>query len=392
MDPFTNPFSPGAGTKPPELAGRAQVLNQADVLLNRVKNKRSEKSLMLTGLRGVGKTVLLNAMREKAFHLGYESILVEAHENKSMAQLMASPLRSMLLQLSKKTAAGEAMKRCIAIFKSFVKSIKLTLGDIAVGIDIQPESGTADSGDLELDFPEVLAALGEAAADQGSFLAILIDEIQFFDSKELSALIMAMHRVQQRQLPIAMVGAGLPILPGLAGESKSYAERLFAFPNIGPLTHDDTRSALQEPVRPHRVAFSNSAIDRIYELTRGYPYFIQEWGYHSWVRAASTPIDIDVIDEATIESLERLDQDFFRVRFDRCTNAEKKFMRAIAMLGDGAQQTSAIAKELGVKMNSIGPTRASLIRKGMIYSPEHGAIEFTVPLFGEFLLRAMPNL
>ncbi|TLS72265.1 ATP-binding protein, partial [Mariprofundus erugo] len=233
MDPIKNPFSPGAGSPPPELVGRDGVLEQARILLGRVKQKRSEKSILLTGLRGVGKTVLLNEMERMAEDAGYRTILIEAHEDKSLGILLAPHLRRLLFDINRMAGAGDKVRRGLAVLKSFVGAIKVTVGDIELGLDIDPEQGSADSGDLEVDLPSLFIAVAEAAADRGVCVAILIDEIQYFKQKELSALIMAMHKMQQRQLPLVLLAAGLPILPGLAGESKSYAERLFSFPDIG---------------------------------------------------------------------------------------------------------------------------------------------------------------
>jgi hypothetical protein len=239
--------------------------------------------------------------------------------------------------------------------------------------------------------PNLFVAVGEAAEDRSAAVALLIDEIQYFNQKELSALIMAMHKMQQRQLPLALIGAGLPILPGLAGESKSYAERLFSFPMIGPLSAPDAMRALQDPVKAVGVSFTDEAIEQIVEITQGYPYFLQEWGYQAWNRSASSPITLPIIEDASAIVVQRLDENFFRVRFDRCTPAEKRYLRAMASFGPGAHRTGDIASALGVTPNSLGPTRAKLIKKGMIYSPAHGDMAFTVPLFDEFMLRAMPD-
>ena len=267
----------------------------------------------------------------------------------------------------------------------------MKVGGVEVGLDIEPEQGTADSGDLESDLPNLFLAVAEAAEERKTAVALLIDEIQYFNAKELSALIMAMHKMQQRQLPLTLLGAGLPILPGLAGESKSYAERLFSFPNIGPLSEVDAARALQDPVKAVGVKFADEALTEIVRLTRGYPYFLQEWGYQTWNRAEVSPIVLEVVHGATATVIQRLDENFFRVRFDRCTPGEKRYLRAMAGLGAGAHRTGEIADALGVTPNSLGPVRAKLIRKGMIYSPAHGDMAFTVPLFDEFMLRAMPE-
>ena len=392
MDAIKNPFSPGAGSPPPELVGREGILEQARVLLGRVKEKRPEKSLLLTGLRGVGKTVLLNEIERLAAKTGYRTVPLEAHEDKALAAMLVPPLRKLLFELDRAAGAGDKAKRGLAVLKGFMNGVKLAMGDIEVGLDIEPERGSADSGDLESDLPNLFMAVAEAAEERKTPVALLIDELQYFSAKELSALIMAMHKIQQRQLPMVLLGAGLPILPRLAGESKSYAERLFSFPNIGALSEPDANKALQDPTRAVGVEFEAAALKEIFRLTQGYPYFIQEWGYQSWNRAVGPPITLEVVQAATATVIERLDANFFRVRFDRLTPGEKRFLRAMAGFGAGAHRSADIAEALGVNINSLGPGRAKLIQKGMIYSPTHGDLAFTVPLFDEFMLRAMPKL
>jgi hypothetical protein len=393
MDKIKNPFSPGAGSPPPELAGRDGVLEQARVLLGRVRAKRPEKSLLLTGLRGVGKTVLLNEIERMAQDTGYRTILVEAHEGKLLAVLLAPHLRRLLFDLDRIAGVGDKVRRSLAVLKSFVGAIKITVGEIDIGLDIEPESGAADSGDLEVDLPSLFMAVGEAAQERGAAVAILIDEIQYFSSAELSALIMAMHKMQQRQLPLVLIGAGLPILPGLAGESKSYAERLFSFPEVGPLTEPDAIKALQDPVRLAGEAFEQAALHEIFRLTQGYPYFLQEWGYQAWNHASVSPITLQVVQEASDLISRRLDENFFRrVRFDRLTPREKMFLRAMAELGAGPYRTGDVADKLKVKISTLGPLRAGLIKKGMVYSPSYGDMAFMVPLFDEFMRRAIPRL
>jgi len=391
MDPIKNPFAPGAGSPPPELVGRDPILEQARILLGRVKERRPEKSLLLTGLRGVGKTVLLNEIERMAKALGYRTVPIEAHENKLLGPLIAPHLRSILYDLDRVAGAGDKVKRGLAVLRSFVGALKVEVGDFTFGLDIEPEKGAADSGDLEMDLANLFVAVAEAAEERKSAVAVLIDELQYLSQKELGALIMAMHKLQQRQLPMALLGAGLPILPGLAGESKSYAERLFNFPDIGALSADDAARALREPALAANVIFEPQALAEVFRLTKGYPYFLQEWGYQSWNLASASPITFLIVQEATAKVIPRLDQNFFRVRFDRLTPSEKNFLRAIAHLGPGNQRTSDIADALGVKISSLGPVRAKLIKKGMIYSPGHGDIAFTVPLFDQFMLRAIPG-
>lgn len=391
MDQIKNPFSPGAGSPPPELVGRDNVLEQTRILLGRVRAGRPEKSLLLTGLRGVGKTVLLNEMDRIARGDGYRTILVEAHEEKPLAVLLAPHLRRLLFDLDRIAGAGNKARRALAVLKGFVSAVRVSVGDMEIGLDIEPERGTADSGDLEADLPDLITVLAEAAEERSAPVAILIDEIQYFSQTELSALIMAMHRMQQRQLPLVLMGAGLPILPGLAGESKSYAERLFSFPDIGPLSGPDSAKALQDPVRQEGAEFETDALPEIFRLTEGYPYFLQEWGYQTWNQADASPLTLQDVRAATQKVISRLDANFFRVRFDRLTPSEKNYLRAMAEMGPGPHRSSDIASMLGAKVSNLGPVRARLIKKGMIYSPTYGDMAFTVPLFDAFMRRAMPE-
>lgn len=391
MNPIKNPFSPGAGSPPPELVGREEILCQSNILLQRILKKRSEKSFLLTGLRGVGKTVLLNEIERQAETAGYKTILIEAHEGKSLGALLIPHLRRLLFDLDRLSGVGDKVRRGLGVLKSFINTIKIKVGDVEFGLDIDPELGAADSGDIEVDLPNLFVALAEAAEERNAAVAILIDEIQYFGISELSALIMAMHKMQQKSLPLILIGAGLPILPALAGDSKSYAERLFQFPNIGPLSETDANKALQDPVNEVDVEFTVEALKEIYELTKGYPYFLQEWGYQSWNYAKNSPIDQQDVKDATSLVIRRLDENFFRVRFDRLTPSEQNYLRGMAEIGAGQKRTGDIAEILGKSVSSLGPVRDRLIKKGMIYSPSHGEMAFTVPLFDEYMKRIIPN-
>ena len=392
MDEIRNPFSPGAGTPPPELAGRNVLLDRVKILLARVREGRPEKSVLLVGLRGVGKTVLLNELEILAEQAGYKTILVVAHDSKSLSALLAPPLRKLLLSLDRLSNVSDKARRGLRVLKGFVNGVKLTVGDLEIGLDIEAEAGTADSGDLEADLPELFIAVAEAAQDRKIPVAILLDEIQYLSAKELSALIMAMHKMAQKRLPLVLIGAGLPVLPGLAGESKSYAERLFDFPELGPLQAVDAWQALRDPAQDEGADFTDEALDEIVRLTQGYPYFLQEWGYQSWNHAPHSPIQLADVQRATPRIIERLDANFFRVRFDRLTPREKDYLRALAELGAEPQRSGDIAAVLGVKVQAVAPLRDSLMKKGMIYSPAHGDTAFTVPLFDTFMKRAMPQL
>lgn len=391
MDPIKNPFSPGAGSPPPELVGRDPILDQTRILLARIRQQRSEKSFLLTGLRGVGKTVLLNEMERCAEEVGYHTILIEAHEDKSLGALLVPHLRRFLFSLDRLAGAGDKVRRGLATLKSFISAVKIKVSDVEFGLDIEPERGAADSGDIEVDLPNLFLAVAEGAQERQTAIAILIDEIQYLAMNEISALIMALHKMQQRQLPLVLIGAGLPILPALAGESKSYAERLFQFPDIGPLSQSDAMKALQDPVMATGIEFRTNALHEIFRLTQGYPYFLQEWGYQSWNHAKQSPITLQVVRDSTSDVIRRLDENFFRVRFDRLTPSEKNYLRAMAHLGPDAHRSGDIATALGVRVSGLGPVRDKLIKKGMIYSPTHGDIAFTVPLFDAFMRRAIPE-
>ena len=392
MDPIKNPFSPGAGAPPPELVGREDILETARINLARVKLGKPERGLLLTGLRGVGKTVLLNEIGSIATSLGYLKLSIEAIESKQFVDILVPGIRSLLMSLSLKDRAGESVKKAIAVFKSFVGGLKVTVGDLSVGVDIPPVLGRADSGNIELDLPDMFVEIAVAAKSRGTAVILLIDEIQYLSKKNLSALILAMHKIQQQQLPFYLAGAGLPSLPGLAGEAKSYAERLFIYPKVGPLSKADTEKGLQNPVRGLGVSFTQEALDKIFEKTSGYPYFVQEWGSLSWSIAQETPILGQVVDAVAVIVTPKLDESFFRVRFDRLTNKEKVYLRAMAELGSAPQRTGDIARLLKATQQQLTVTRANLLKKGMVYAPSHGLQAFTVPLFDEFILRAIPSL
>jgi hypothetical protein len=391
MDPIRNPFVPGAGTPPPELAGRRDILEQARVTLARLAAGRTAKSFLLIGLRGVGKTVLLSRIEELAEKQFYKAVFVEAHENKPLPALLYPHLRQVLLSLDRLEAMSEQVKRGLRVLRSFANAVKLKYGEVEVGLDIDPEAGAADSGDLEADLPELLVAVAQAAAARQVAIALIVDEMQYLSEAELSALIMGVHRVSQKRLPLVIVGAGLPQLVGLTGKSKSYAERLFDFPVIGPLSAADAKNALSEPAQREGVSFDEQALDEIIRVTQGYPYFLQEWGFQAWKLAGRSPISIDVAKQAHVAAVSNLDRSFFRVRFDRLTPREKEYLRAMAELGPGSHRSGDIAEQLDVNVRSAAPLRNGLIKKGMIYSPAHGDTAFTVPLFDEFMKRIMPH-
>lgn len=391
MDPVANPFAPGAGTQPPALTGRDALLELVRISLERVKRGKPTKSVLMVGLRGVGKTVLLDRMRETAEASGIHTLRIEAPENRSLPALLAPQLRQALLRLSLVEKAKKLAVRALRGLAGFVKGLKLTYADIEVGLDYDPEPGLADNGDLEHDLQALLEAAGEAARAADTALAIFIDELQYVKEAELAALITTLHRTSQRGLPVVLVGAGLPQLRGRMGRAKSYAERLFDFPEIGPLEPDAAKLAITKPAEVEGVAVNADALDRIVKETHGYPYFIQEWGKHSWEAASKSPITKSDVDRASSTAVAALDESFFRVRFDRLTPSEKNYMRAMAELGPGPHRSGDIAEVLERPVTSLGPVRNQLIAKGMVWSPHHGDTAFTVPLFDEFMKRIMPG-
>ena len=391
MDPVRNPYAPGAGTPPPELAGRDKIREQVRVAIARIRVGNSAKSVLMVGLRGVGKTVLLEQMRLDAERNGVHTIRIEAPENRSLPALLAPQLRLALLRLSHVEAAKYLAQRGLRALAGFAKALKFKYDDLEVGLDLEPEAGLADNGDLEGDLSSLLEQVGAAAKSAKTAVVLFIDELQYIREEEFSALISALHRCAQGRLPVTVVGAGLPQLLALAGNAKSYAERLFDFPQIGPLDPEEAELAIVKPARDIGADYVAQASAEIVDQTRGYPYFLQEWGKHSWDIAKKSPITIKDVRAASTEAIAALDESFFRVRFDRLTPKEKHYLRAMAELGPGPHRSGDIATVLKKLTNSLGPLRASLIAKGMIWSPNHGDTAFTVPLFDEFMKRIMPT-
>jgi hypothetical protein len=391
MDPINNPFAPGAGTPPPELAGRDDIRETVRIAIERARIGRPAKSLLMIGLRGVGKTVLLDRMRMDAEAAGIRTLRIEAPEKRSLPALLAPELRLAFLQLSKNEHAKDLAQRALRGLAGFAKALKIKYQDIEVGFDLTPEPGLADNGDLEHDLQALLEVAGSAAKKAGTTLAMFVDELQYVEENELAALIIALHRTAQQQLPVILVGAGLPQLRGRMGKAKSYAERLFDFPEIGPLSSSEARYAIRKPTEAQNVAIDDDALEHIIQKTHGYPYFLQEWGKHSWDGAAASPITLKDVEAASETVIAALDQSFFRVRFDRLTPMEKKYLRAMAGLGPGPHRSGDIADQVKRGVTSLGPTRSQLIAKGMAWSPSHGDTAFTVPLFDEFMRRIMPG-
>ena len=391
MDAIANPYAPGAGTPPPELAGRDELREQVRVAVERLRRGLPSKSILMVGLRGVGKTVLLDRMRDDAEASGIHTVRIEAPEGRSLPALLAPELRVALLRLSRNEHAKALGERALRALAGFARALKVKFHDIEVGVDFDPEPGLADNGDLEHDLAMLLEAVGAAAQRAGTALVLFIDELQYVKENELAALITGLHRTAQRKLPIGLVGAGLPQLRGRMGQAKSYAERLFDFPEIAELPPAAARQALVKPALDQGVEFTEDALEQILVETHRYPYFLQEWGKHAWQVAERSPITLKDVRNASAVALAALDASFFRVRFDRLTLAEKRYVRAMAELGPGPHRSGDVAEALGRKVTSLAPVRNQLIAKGMIFSPSHGDTAFTVPLFDEFLRRVMPG-
>jgi len=390
MDPRKNPYAPGAGTPPPELAGRDELIERAAIALDRIRTARAARSLILHGLRGVGKTVLLNRIESEAEARGFAGVRVEAPEERSLPALLIPVLRVALLRLDRGKRIRANLARAGRALAGFAKALKVKYKDIEVSTDFEPERGLADSGDLDTDLSDLLAAVGTAAREYHTAVVLFVDELQYVPEDQLASLIRALHSTSQRQLPITMLAAGLPQLIGQMGRAKSYAERLFEFVEIDRLNEGAARAALIVPARKEGARFDENAIEEILSQTQGYPYFLQEWGRHSWNIAESSPILPAHARRATKLALAELDAGFFRVRFDRLTPTEKRYLRAMAEFGPGPHRSGDIAEGLGKKVTSVAPVRNELIAKGMIYSPAHGDTAFTVPLFDGFMKRITP--
>jgi hypothetical protein len=387
MDPIRNPFAPGAGSQPPELAGRDEIISEANIALQRVRLGRHHRSQILLGLRGTGKTVLLNRIEQRAGSLEHETSFIEAPEGRSLVDLLYPKIAQTLRRLSSIENAKAKVHSAMRALRGFASTFKISIGDISIAVD--PEPGSADSGSLEYDLSDLFCSIGEAAQSANKAWTLLIDEVHYLSEKELSALIVAIHRVNQKQLPVIFFGAGLPQITSLSGDAKSYAERLFNYPTVGPLENAAAIAAIRQPIINEEESITDAALDVIIEKTENYPYFLQEWGYQAWNIASASPIDVSDIVKASSAALRRLDEGFFRVRFDRLTPKEREYVIAMARLGGGPYRSSDVADTLGEIVQSLGPRRAQIINKGMIYSPAYGDIAFTVPMFDDYLRRTV---
>jgi len=391
MDPGRNPFAPGAGTPPPELSGRQALLEEIHVALGRTRRRLHAEGIIAVGLRGVGKTVLLREGLAMATTDNFRTSFMEMEEPQALGRLLAPHLRRLLLDLDRMGRLAAEVKRGLRVLKSFLGSLKFTYGEAELALDIEPEVGSADSGSLEVDLPELLSAIGKAAIARETQVALFLDEVQYLSERDLAALIKALHRCAQEQLPIVLIAAGLPHLVGLTGKAKSYAERMFDFPELGALDRADADRAVVVPAEAQGVTVTPDALGAIHGAARGYPYFVQEMAYHAWNAAPGPRIDGNVVASALPVAMKHLDASFFRVRFDQLTPREKDYLRAMATLDPAHRRTGEIAERLHVKPTRVAPLRSGLIAKGMIYSPGFGNTAFTVPMFDDYLRRVMPD-
>ncbi len=393
MRALTNPYTPNAGAEPQAIVGRDDQLDSFDLLLARIERGRTEQSMIITGLRGVGKTVLLGQFRTKALEHDWVVVEVEVskHDEHDFRRNMASRLRTALLELSPKARWTDRFKHAAGVLKSFTVSMD-PAGGWSAGFDVEAAEGYADHANLAQDLTDVFLALGEAAREQEKGIVLLLDDVQFLNKQQLEALIEALHKMVQRKLPITMVGAGLPQIAELAGDAKSYAERLFTFPQLGNLSDGDARSALLRPAESEGATFTGDALDAAVVITGGYPYFLQELGYAVWTVAEGPEITVDDVRAAVPAYESKLDASFFRVRLDRTTDLQRAYLRAMAQLGSAAQKASDVADLMGRASTNLGPIRAELINMGLLYTPQHGYAAFTVPHFDRFLIRAIPSL
>ena len=392
MDPRKNPYAPGAGTKPPALVGRDRQIESFGILLERLENGYVEQSMIITGLRGVGKTVLLDVFREKAEDRDWATVEWEVEKNTAFAPKMAAHVRRALLQIAPKAKWADRVLRAASILKSFTVTFNPD-GAMTAGLDIDALAGVGDSGALSEDLTDLFVAIGEAAQDQGVGVVFLVDEIQFLRLPDLEALIVALHKCTRRSLPITLVGAGLPQIPRLAGEAKSYSERLFRFPQIGVLdATSDARDALLLPASELGVEVEADAVDFMVDYTQGYPYFLQKYGRIVWDETSASPITSGDVRSVLPLVEAGLDESFFRVRAERTTELELRYLYAMAELGPQPHRASEVARRINRTVEQAGPIRSRLIDKGLLYTPGHGYAAFTVPQFDRYMLRRHSEL
>lgn len=382
-----NPYTPDSGARPPVLTGRERELAHLRSIIAQLSGGGTEQHVLITGLRGVGKTVLLNEFEGMCEQAGWPAEAREVGRNSSIATLVGRAARRAMLQMSARKRAGERLRQALRVLKSFEVTLP---GDVSFKLDVDAAIGQADSGDLAEDMRDLLSAVGQAASEAGVGFALILDEVQNLDRDEYEALIMALHRSKQRNLPVAFVGAGLPLIPVLTAEAKSYAERMFVYPTIGALADADARDALVLPARGQGVEWDQEALAGALAYTEGRPYFLQQYGRRAWAQAEGPLITAEDADAARAIVEDYLDENFFEGRIGRLTDAEKQYVAALADLGDGPQPSAAVAARLGRTPKSVSPQRDALISNAVIYVPRRGLVDFTVPHCGAFIRRRYP--
>lgn len=388
MDRLHNPFTPGAGALPPELAGRTNVIEDGRVLAGRTLLGRYEKSLMLVGLRGVGKTVLLKYLAESARREKIVPVIVEVRNSEDDMEELSLRLREALTTLDFSAKVKARVTYAFSVLRNFVRAFSINIGEFGISVETAP--GVASSGNMELDLSEVLLACARAAKDAESALGLYVDEFQNLEMKAMRGIIVALHHAAQESLPLYLVGSGLPSIRALVGKSKTYAERMFNYAEIGSLSEAEVDAAITIPLNGNGLSIASAAITEIFRRTKGYPYFLQEYGYQIWQDASGEEVSADDVVRIAHQVGKRLDDSFFEVRFDRVSAAERKLLRAMADVAEHeAVSIVAVAERLGRPVTALSPLRASLMRKGMLYSPAHGMIAYTVPLFGMYMKRVM---
>lgn len=381
-----NPYNPGAGTPPPELAGRDGLISQAETAIERIKAGRPAKSFIMLGLRGVGKTVLLNRFEEIAEEHSCQTAMLETDPSKPFAAQLAPQLQRILLRLDRLKKAGADLQGAFGTLRSIAGAVRVQVGELELGL-----AADTATGDFAVDLTDLFVSIGQAAKKRETAVVLLIDEIQYLSKTDLGALIMALHKVAQRQLPILLFGGGLPQLAKLAGDAKSYAERLFDYTSIGPLDGESARRAVAAPAERENIVYTDEALDFIVHQTGGYPFFLQVWGAHCWDAASASPITLAHAKNASTTAIAALDESIFRVRLARLTDRQKTYARAMAEFGSEPAHSTEIANQLGLSLQQSAPIRDELVKKGMAYSPQRGLVGFTVPKFDEFMRRVMPD-
>ncbi len=378
-----NPYTPDMGVRPPYLAGRDPELEYFDELIRQLGAGGTQKHLILTGLRGMGKTVLLNEFEAKCDGAGWPGETRELTEESRLAHVVAKAARKALLEMSAGKRAGDAVRRALRTLKAFT----LTVGDITLRFDGDPLEGVADSGDLAEDMRDLLVEVGLAAQASGVGFALILDEMQSLARSDLEVLIIGLHRAKQKALPVALVGAGLPLLPELTGEAKSYAERGFEFRRVGPLGRSAATAALEEPAQGQGVRWDARATARVVELAEGYPYFLQEYGREIWKVRRGSKVDLHDVEAAEPIVLEYLDDNFFSQRIGKLPSSERRYMSALASLGDGPQRSADVATAVGKEPQEVSFLRDRLIKAALLYAPKRGEIDFTVPMCADYIRR-----